>query len=318
MATSKRVLWGAIILLGALILFTTFYNPNSKVTGNVINEGTSKQVQKNIEIKGSDTMLQLTSNLAEAYAGYDPNTRISVTGGGSGTGIAALLNKEIPLAIASREIKSEELSIAENEGLHVIEIEIARDMLSVIVNEENNVGELTKDQVGAIYRGEITNWNEVGGKDQAITLYGRQSTSGTYAFFQEEVLEGEYSPSMRNLEGNQAILESTMQDNSGIGYVGIGYIKDENGNQVEGINVINVAEKEGSEYISPLDKTKTSEYPISRFLYQYLAETPAQDSPTQEFLKFELSEQGQKIVDETGFISLSEKELSENLEKLGL
>jgi len=282
----------------------------SRITGEVI-----KNIE-DIEIKGSDTLLQLVSNSAEAYSEVNPTARISVTGGGSGGGIAALINGKIDIADASRPIKEKELKQAEERGIKPWEFIIARDMLSVTVNENNPISKLTVEQVSSIYKGEITNWKEVGGKDQKITLYGRQSTSGTYVFFMEEIVKGDYSAKMRNMEGNQAILDAVKQDQTGIGYVGIGYIVDEKGNQVSGIKIIKIAKDEDSVYVSPLEESKHSEYPLSRPLFQYLAKKPVKDSPIYNFLIFELSNEGQQIVKKSGFVPITADDMKYNEELL--
>lgn len=301
---------GAFVLV--LVLGFTMLNNDRSITGNVVREDFSA-----LEVKGSDTLLQLVSNMAEAFASQDSETRISVTGGGSGTGIAALINGEVSIADSSRSIKEKEINLAKEQGIDIIEVRVARDMLTVITNEENPLKELSKDQVGQIFRGEITNWKDVGGDDSPITLYGRQSTSGTYVFFLEEVVEGEYSPKMRNMEGNQAILEGVRQDKTGVGYVGLGYVKDDAGNQVEGITVLDISDTSISA-ISPLDVTKRGEYPISRPLFQYLADEPKLGSPLYEFIKFELSSEGQKIVEEVGFVELNSEDLAANAKNIGI
>lgn len=277
-----------------------------RITGEVV-----KNIE-DIEIKGSDTLLQLVSNLAEAYSEVNPTARISVTGGGSGGGIAALINGEIDVADSSRPIKEKELKQAEERGIKPWEFIIARDMLSIIVNEDNPISKLTVEQVSRIYKGEITNWKEVGGKDQKITLYGRQSTSGTYVFFMKEIVKGDYSPRMRNMEGNQAILDAVKQDQTGIGYVGIGYIVDEKGNPVSGIKIIKIAKNKDSIYVSPLEESKHSEYPLSRPLFQYLAKKPVKDSAIYNFLIFELSSRGQQIVKESGFVTITAEDRKHN------
>ncbi|MEK6873835.1 MAG: PstS family phosphate ABC transporter substrate-binding protein [Nanoarchaeota archaeon] len=294
-----------IILL--ILLISGFYiiNNKSPLTGNAVKNSDS------LEIKGSDTLLQVVSNLAESYSNENKNTKLSVTGGGSGGGIASLINGEINIADASRKIKDEELANAEKNGRDIWEFIIARDMLSLIVNKDNPIDKLTKGQLAKIYSGQITNWKELGGNDQKITLYGRQSTSGTYVFFMEHVIKGDYSPEMRNLEGNQAILDSVKQDKSGIGYVGVGYVADKQNE----VRIIKVAENENSEYISPIDKSKINQYSISRPLYQYTAKKPEKNSEVFKFINFELSEEGQKIVENAGFDTLlpSDKEHNQEL-----
>lgn len=272
----------------------------------------SNSKSKEVEIKGSDTLLQMVSNLAEAYSKIDSEAKISVTGGGSGTGIAALINGEIDIADASRQIKDSEIALAKEQGFDIYEVIVGRDALSVIVHESNAVMDMVMEDIGKIFRGEITNWQDVDGKDMDITLYGRQSTSGTYAFFMEHVLKGDYAPTMRNLEGNQAILEAVQMDKTGIGYVGLGYIVDESGTQVDGINVISVASSEGEDYISPLDESLISAYPISRALYQYTAGLPDKGSVLHKFIEFEISEEGQAIVESTGFLHYSDDDSKVN------
>ncbi|MGC8797905.1 MAG: PstS family phosphate ABC transporter substrate-binding protein [candidate division WOR-3 bacterium] len=189
-----------------------------------------------VMVRGSDTMLNLTQRLAEAFAGVQPDVTISVTGGGSGVGINGLINREVDIANASRGIKSKEISAARANGVNPVEIVIALDGISVIVNSRNPVNQLTVQQIGAIYRGEITNWNQVGGPNKKIVLYGRQPNSGTFVFFREEVVKGEYAPSMRQMNGNAQIVEGVKADDGGIGYVGLGYIRG-----VEGIKPLVVA-----------------------------------------------------------------------------
>ncbi|MDO8624831.1 MAG: PstS family phosphate ABC transporter substrate-binding protein [Candidatus Diapherotrites archaeon] len=269
-----------------------------------------------VQIKGSDTMLQLSSLLAESYQRQNPAERLTVTGGGSGTGIAALINGEASIANASRPIKAEELEKANRDGHDVQEIAIARDLLSIILSKDNPVTQLTKDQLARIYRGEITNWKDVGGNDTVITLYGRQSSSGTYVFFQEDILKGDYSPKMRNMEGNEAIVDAVRQDASGIGYVGIGYAVDAQKNIVNGIGVLSIADSERSAFVSPLDPTTQPSYPVSRLLFQYLASRPASGDSIDRFVRFELSPAGQQLVEKSGFIALLPSEIAENNAKL--
>ncbi len=291
-----------LITLLMVILVSGCAGNNNNPTGNSISQ--------EIEIKGSDTLLQSVSNLAEAYTKNNPKARISVTGGGSGTGIAALINGEIDIADASRPIKEKEVQQAKERSIEPWEFIIARDTLSVIVHNNNPVTKLTKDEIGSIYSGKITNWKEVGGNDQKITLYGRQSTSGTYAYFMENIVKDDYSPHMRNMEGNQAILDAVKQDRTSIGYVGIGYILTSKGTPVPGIKIISIAEKQGTPYISPQDGN--SQYPISRALYQYFSGKPEKNSAIHNFLLFELSADGQEIVKRSGFFSITANDKKQN------
>jgi len=294
----KRII---VLLIAVAILFSGCGQETP--TGDVVKTSY-------IEIKGSDTLLQLVSNMAEEFSEVEPRIKLSVTGGGSGTGIAALINGEIDIADASRQIKDSEIDEAEKKGFTPWEFIIARDMLSVIVNENNDVTDLTMDQLSKIYKGEITNWKELGGDDGKIVLYGRQSTSGTYAFFMEHVVQDDYSATMMNMEGNQAIVDAVKLDKNGIGYVGLGYIVDEKGDQITGVNIVDIAVKD--DFISPLDLSRMSDYPISRPLYQYMAAAPKKGSALYKFLMFELSPDGEDIVKDTGFVAATQQDRAHN------
>ncbi len=273
--------------------------------------------KQSLVIKGSDTEVQLVSNLVEAFLEKNPEANISVTGGGSGVGIAALLNGEIDMANSSREMKQEEKLQAANRGLDIQEFILARDGLSIIVHPQNSVTKLSIEQLGKIYRGEIKNWKEVGGKDLPIVLYGRQTTSGTYVFFRDFVLKGDYSSEMRNMEGNQAIVDAIKTDRNGIGYVGVGYVKNERGGPREDIKVILVSKEDGLS-VSPLDKemVEKGQYPIVRPIFQYTAHLPLKNSLLEKFLRFEASNEGQTIVEQAGFYSITNEDRQKNQQLL--
>ncbi len=264
-----------------------------------------------ILVKGSDTMLNLTQRLAEAFAAVQPDVSVSITGGGSGVGINAITNRECDIANASREIKSKEISTARANGVNPVGIVIAIDGLSVIVNEKNPVEKLTPEQIGAIYRGEIKNWNQVGGPNKKVSLYGRQPSSGTFVFFREAVVKGEYSPTMRQMNGNAQIIEALKSDEGGIGYVGVGYLR-----ETVGVKVISVRNAKG-EYLSPLDEKKVEAglYPLTRPLYQYTAGKPKGN--VRKFIEFELSPKGQEIVKQEGFFPVTSAYQEANKSALG-
>jgi phosphate transport system substrate-binding protein len=255
-----------------------------------------------LQIKGSDTLINLVQRLAEEYMISNPDKMVAVTGGGSGTGVAALINKKCDIANASRLMKSKEIDLAVQSGSNPVRIVVALDSLSIIVNPKNPVMALTVDQVGKIYKGEIKNWKEVGGVDMPIALYGRQSNSGTYDFMIEDVMKGDYSPSMRQMNGNAQIVEGIKSDPSAVGYVGVGYAK-----SALGIKVLEIAAKVGSIAYSPLDiaHVNNGNYPITRPLNQYVEGSLVGDA--KDFVAFELSEQGQKIVEEEGFFAVSKE-----------
>lgn len=249
-----------------------------------------------LQVKGSDTLINLVQRLAEEYMAKNPDKYVAVTGGGSGTGVAALINKKCDIANSSRNMKDSEIEQAVARGVKPTRIVIAIDGLSIVTHPSNPVVQLTVDEIGKIFRGEITNWREVGGKDMPITLYGRQSNSGTYVYFRDEVLKGEYASTMNHMNGTAQIVEGLKNDPSGIGYVGVGYVKN-----ASGVNVMKVAAKAGGTYADPRDmeEVNSGRYPISRPLQQYVDGIP--EGKIRDFLAFELSEEGQKITEEEGF-----------------
>lgn len=259
-----------------------------------------------VQVKGSDTMVNLAQKLAEVYMQKNPNDKIAVTGGGSGTGAAALINSKCDIANMSRSMKNKELKKAKEKGVEVKEIAVAVDALSIVVNDGNPLTSISKESLAAIYKGEVTNWNEVGGPDLAITLYGRQPNSGTYDFMREHVLNGEYSKKMAQMNGNSQIVEAVRQDNGGIGYAGVGYVA-ENGKPVKGIKILSVSEKEGDKAYSPLDEKNifSGKYPIARALFQYVDGAPK--GAAKSFIEFELSDEGQKLVEAEGFYRVKGK-----------
>lgn len=269
--------------------------------------------QELIQIKGSDTLVNLVQRLSEVYMEQFPNTAIAVTGGGSGVGIAALIANRIDIADASRPMKDKEYTAAKENGVVPYELVIGIDGLSVITNSENPVKSLTIDQIGAIFRGDILNWSEVGGPNMPISLYGRQPNSGTFVFFQEHVLKNkDYSPKMKQMNGNAQIVEGVKVDKSGIGYVGVGYVFDDKGNVMNGIKVLEVALDANSKPVTPLvsENVKSGLYPIARALYQYTNGKPK--GAVKDFIAFELGSKGQKTVEEMGFYPVAGKYIEQN------
>lgn len=256
--------------------------------------------QPMIQVKGSDTIVNLSQAWAEAFTAKT-GKMVAVTGGGSGTGIAALIDSKCDVANSSREIKKSEIEQAKAKGVSPVEIVVGIDGLAVIVNEKNPLTKITPDEIGKLFRGEITNWKMIGGNDAPITLYGRQPNSGTYVFFQEDVLgKKDYSPKMNQMNGNAQITESVANDASAIGYVGVGYVVGEDGKTVKGIKALDVLTKDGKA-VSPLDRAsvKSGKYPLARNLYQYVNGKPKGD--VLELIKFELSKEGQAMAEQTGF-----------------
>ncbi|MCF7801962.1 MAG: phosphate ABC transporter substrate-binding protein [Candidatus Marinimicrobia bacterium] len=258
----------------------------------------SAATQRYITVKGSDTMVHLASNWAESFMEMHPEYEISVTGGGSGTGIAALINGTTDVCIASRNIKPKEITLAKQKGQNPVEHAVARDGIAVIVNPANPVNELTLEQIGKIYTGAYSNWNQMGGKNQSIVVNSRESSSGTYVFFQEFVLnKKDYAPTANLMPSTAAIVQSVSQDEQAIGYVGLGYVHDAG----DAIKVLGVKAETNSPAVPASEATiLAGEYPVSRELYIYTNGEPV--GLTKAFLDFMLTPEGQQIVSETGYV----------------
>ena len=229
--------------------------------------GESKRADtKPLTIKGSDTMVILGQRLAEEYMVKNPGTVVQVNGGGSGTGIAALINGTVDLAQSSREMKEDEKQKAKQaRGAEIVEQAVALDSLGVFVNGENPVQSLTMTQVKDIFQGKITNWNQIGGPTATIVLYGRENSSGTYDYFREHVLlKEDFTPRVQTLQGTAAVINAVGQDRSGIGYGGIAYAKN--------VKALAIA-AEGGQPVAPSEATVADgTYPLSRKLYFYYAQ----------------------------------------------
>ena len=253
--------------------------------------------------KGSDTMVNLALAWAEAYQQVEPEVDVSVTGGGSGTGIAALINGTVDLANASRRIKPEEVEEARANGVDPVEIVVARDAIAVIVHPANPVDHLTIAQISDIYSGAINNWAEVGGVDRPIVRLSRETNSGTHVYFLEEVLrQGQpdnqtlFAADTLLLPSSEGIAAEIAYNENAIGYDGLGYV-------TEAMKVIAVGHDPTAPYSLPSAETvNNGEYPIARDLYMY---SPGQPSPSaQAYLAWILGPAGQTLVAELGFVPL--------------
>jgi phosphate transport system substrate-binding protein len=249
---------------------------------------------RGVTIKGSDTMVILVQRWAEAYMGAHPGQIVQVTGGGSGTGIAALINGTTDICMASRPMKPEEkLKLRDRFQTMGTEIAVAKDGLSIYVNESNPVQDLSITQLREIYTGAIANWKDVGGRDATIVLYGRENNSGTYVYFKDHVLQGrDYSPRTQTLPGTAAVVNAVAKDPSGIGYGGAAYGR--------GVREIGVRRDANGPAVRPgPDTVRDGSYPITRSLYFYTRTRPSGD--VQRFLDWVLSDAGQSVVTRVGY-----------------
>lgn len=273
--------------------------------GLAVFAGTALAEKKMVQVKGSDTMVNLVQILAEEYMAKNPGAALAVLGGGSGTGITGLINGTCDIANHSREWKQKEMELAWEKGVKPRFFAIAVDGLSIIVNERNPIERLTMAQVGSLYKGEIRSWKVLGGPDKPVSLYGRQSNSGTYTFMQEHVLGNKnYSQDVKEMNGNAQIIEGILQDEGGLGYVGVGYLFDKDGKVRKGLKVLNISKTPEGQAYSPLDKRSvdSGDYPIARPLYQATNGKPG--PALAAFLAFETGPEGQAIVEKEGFFTI--------------
>jgi phosphate transport system substrate-binding protein len=251
-----------------------------------------------ITMKGSDTMVQLAQRWAEQYMNTHQKVQVQVTGGGSGTGISALINGTTDICAASRPMKdNEKQKLIDKYKSAGVEVRVARDGITLFVHKQNPVKTLTMQEISKIYKGEIKNWKEVGGRDANIVLYGRENSSGTYEFFKEHVLhKGDFSNNMQALPGTAAVVNAVNRDEYGIGFGGVGYS--------QGLKDIAVKTEDGAEYLPTKENILSAKYPISRFLYLYVRKRP--EGEMKKLLDFILSPDGQKVVANEGFFPVRE------------
>jgi phosphate transport system substrate-binding protein len=247
------------------------------------------------KIKGSDTVLPLTQKEAEVFMKKYPGSSIIVTGGGSGVGLAALQNSTTDIAQSSRKMKLDEKMKMQDAGKTFAEIIIAYDALAVIVNPSNKITQLTREQLEGIYTGKVTNWKDVGGDDMPIVLYSRESSSGTFEFFKEHVLNKKnFAPTAMLMPATGAIVQSVSQTKGAIGYVGLAYLESD-------VKALKVSYDKGITYVVPdVDNAMNKTYPITRPLYYYYLNTT--EKAVKPFVDFILSTEGQKIVREVGYV----------------
>jgi phosphate transport system substrate-binding protein len=284
-------------LISSTLLFLVSCGPASSA------QAASDSASAYIENKGSDTIVNLALAWAERYQLEHADVRISVTGGGSGTGIAALINGTVDIANASRKITEEEVAEAKTKGVEPVEFIIARDAIAVIVNPENPVSELTLQQISDIYSGRYNNWTEIGGENRPIVRLSRETNSGTHVYFLENVLRlGEkdnktlFSMDTLLLPSSEGIIAEVRQNPNAIGYDGLGYIPHD-------LKMIAIAKKPGEQYVLPsINTVNDNTYAIARDLYMYTNGQPT--GAVKDYLDWIISAEAQAIVAKLGFVPI--------------
>lgn len=292
----------ASVLLSAYALMLTacsggHRNEEAAATSNSTATGTAPTTPTGtLTLKGSDTMVILAQRFAEGYMRAHAGTTIQVSGGGSGVGIAALLNGTTDIANSSRPMKDEEKTrLRDTRHVEATETRVALDALAVYVNAANPIEQLSLEQLSQIYTGRVTNWNQVGGPDLPIVLYSRENNSGTYAFFKEHVLKSaDFAATAQTLPGTAAVINAVTRDRGGIGYGGIAY--------GEGIRHVKLAGADGQAIEPSLENATSGRYPLSRYLLMYTGGAP--NALAADFLRWAGGVDGQRLVEEVGYYPL--------------
>ncbi|HTY45015.1 MAG TPA: phosphate ABC transporter substrate-binding protein [Patescibacteria group bacterium] len=260
--------------------------------------------KNSIQIKGSDTMVNLGQAWAEKYMAANPGEFVAVTGGGSGTGLSSLISGTCDIAMSSRNIKEKEIALAKGKGVNPYEVKVALDGLAVVVNPKNPVSKLTTEQLAQIFTGRVVNWKELGGEDKKIVILSREVNSGTHVYFKEHILrkndpnsKEEFAASALMLSSSQAIADEVAGNTAAVGYYGMGYISPKQ-------KAILVAKDEKSEYEAPtIENVVNGKYPISRPLFLYTNGQP--QGLVKKLVDFVLSREGQDIVLKTDFVPIA-------------
>ncbi len=258
-----------------------------------------------IKIKGSDTEVNLAARLAEDFHKIDKRYSISISGGGSGLGIASLLNRQADIANSSRPMKKEEIDLFKKRKIDFYTLAFAEDAVAFVVSENFPLDSLTTDELANVLSGKLHNWSSLTGVDMPINIYGRQSNSGTHEFVKQK-LNIEYSRAAKEMNGNAQIIEAIRADHSGIGYVGAGYVMGENASPKLGLKILKIAGAKDQRAISPLDEQAIAarRYFFQRPLYQFIRKESAKK--VQPLLAFEQSAAGMAIIKSLGYYSVPE------------
>jgi phosphate transport system substrate-binding protein len=299
----KQHAWVRTLILVAFLLSLAACSSGPRFGGGEVDPSEKRSIQN----KGSDTLVNLALAWAERYRDIEPNVSIAVTGGGSGTGIASLINGTVDIANASRAMKEKEIVAAQENGFDPQEYTVAIDALAVIVNPENPVDKLTIDQLSDIFTGRVTNWRDLGGNDAPIIVVSRETNSGTHVYFLEEVVrKGDkentdiFAPQTLLMPSSVGITSEVQRNPNAIGYDGLGYVDPAHEKLIE------VAVNADAPYVGPSVETGADgSYPISRALYMYTAGEP--DETTQTYLDWVRSPSGQETVIDLGFVPLPQE-----------
>lgn len=297
--SSRWFCWFLTTVLVAFSILLPACRPRGEESGNV---GSSGRALQN---KGSDTIVNIALAWAEAYREINPEVSIAVTGGGSGTGIASLINGTVDIANASREMKDSEIQDALANGIEPVEFVVAIDALAIVVHPDNPVSELTIQQLSDLFTGRITNWRDVGGRDEPIVLVSRETNSGTHVYFLEEVLrqgdserEDIFAPQTLLMPSSVGITSEVRRNPNAIGYDGLGYVDPDHE------KILSVARNQGAPFVYPsVESASSGEYPLARNLFMYTAGEPS--GIVAEYLAWIMSPPGQQIVSTLGFVPLS-------------
>ncbi len=299
--TSKRIWILTVIILififSASIITSGCNQESSQNTGEIFKD-------KELVIQGSDTLLEVSMYWVENFSKDYPSVNVSITGGGSGTGIAALINKTVDLATASRSIKDSEINIAKDKGIDIKEFIVAWDGISIVINNSNPVSELSIEQVSKIYTGEIINWEEVGGEGGEILVISRDSSSGTFGYFKKRVVQlngtvkgNNYTQKSLYLASNVSIREEVSINKNAIGYIGLGYLDDS-------VKAVNIMGEDTTEAVKPsIENVQNGSYPISRQLFIYISDKDLTDLG-EAFREYVTSREGQAIARGIGFVPI--------------
>ncbi len=298
----KIKLFGALVALFVLAAsgLTGCTKPPAPGTQAAPAPGAAPAASGSVTIKGSDTMVHLVAKWTESYAAKDSTAKLGLTGGGSGTGIAALINGQADICMSSRDMSAKEKEEAKAKGHETVEHTVALDGIAIVVHPSNPLNDITMDQLAKIYTGEITNWKDVGGPDQPLIALSRESTSGTYVFFQEHVLaKKDYAPGVRLMTATTGIVQGVETDAGAIGYVGLGYAHGAAGK----VKILPVKATADAPAVAPtIETVRSKQYSIARALYFYTVGTPT--GTVKSFLDYCMGPEGQKIVEEEGYVAL--------------